>query len=88
MKQVLAIADQLGPLIQAARKSAGLSQTELASRLGVRQSRMSAMELDPGSIRLEQLITLSNALNLELQVQTKMRIPSDSASKDAVKAEW
>jgi len=88
MKQVLSIADQFGPLIQAARKSAGLTQTDLADRLGIKQSRVSAMELDPGSISLEQLMTICAALNLELQVQTKLRPRSDSASNSSIKAEW
>jgi HTH-type transcriptional regulator/antitoxin HipB len=70
VKQILSIADQAGPILQAARKSAGLSQTALARRLGISQSRMSAMELDPGSISLAQLLAMCSALNLELVVQT------------------
>jgi len=46
------------------------------------------MELDPGSISLEQLMTICAALNLELQVQTKLRPRSDSASNSSIKAEW
>lgn len=85
MKQVLSVADQVGPLVQAARKSAGLSQTALAGRLGLSQSRMSAMELDPSSINVEQLLALLSALNLELVVQTKPGANSDKAS---AKPEW
>ena len=85
MKQILSVPDQVGPLLQAARKSARLSQSALASRLGLSQSRMSAMELDPGSISLEQLLALFSALNLELLVQTKPRASSDTAS---AKPEW
>jgi HTH-type transcriptional regulator/antitoxin HipB len=71
VKQILSIADQAGPLLQAARKSVGLSRTALARRLGISQSRMSAMELDPGSISLAKLLAMCSALNLELLVQTK-----------------
>ena len=71
MKQVLSVADQLGPLLQAARKAAGLSQTALGSRLGISQSRVSAMELDPGSISLAQLLSMCSALGMELLVQTR-----------------
>jgi HTH-type transcriptional regulator/antitoxin HipB len=71
MKQIFALSSQLTPLLQAARKSAGLSQTELAMRLSLSQSRISAMELDPSSIRLDQLLTLCSVLHLELIVQTK-----------------
>jgi HTH-type transcriptional regulator/antitoxin HipB len=71
MQQILSISDQLAPLLQAARKSAGLSQTELARRLDLSQSRMSAMELDPASMRLDQLLSICATLQLELVVQTK-----------------
>ncbi len=71
MQQILSICDQLAPLLQAARKAAGLSQTELARRLDLSQSRMSAMELDPASIRLDQLLSISATLQLELVIQTK-----------------
>ncbi len=71
MKQVLSIADQFGALLHASRKSAGLSQTELARHLGLSQSRLSALELNASCIRLDQLLTLCSALDLELLVQTK-----------------
>lgn len=71
MQQILSVSDQLAPLLQAARKSAGLSQTELAKRLDLSQSRMSAMELDPASMRLDQLLSICAALQLELVVQSK-----------------
>jgi len=88
MKQILSVADQAGPLLQAARKSAGLSQTALARRLGISQSRMSAMELDPGSISLAQLLAMCSALRLELLVQTK-GLPDDARAETALtKPEW
>lgn len=71
MTQVLSLSRQLGPLLQSTRKSAGLSQTALAQRLGISQSRVSAMELDPGSISLEQLLALLAVLNHEVLVQPK-----------------
>lgn len=71
MKQILSLPRQLGPFLQSARKSAGLSQTALAQRLGISQSRISAMELDPGSINVEQLLALLAALNHEVLLQPK-----------------
>jgi HTH-type transcriptional regulator / antitoxin HipB len=71
MQQILSISDQIAPLLQAARKSAGLTQTELARRLDLSQSRMSAIELDPASMRLDQLLSICATLQLELVVQTK-----------------
>lgn len=71
MQQVLSIPSQLGVLLKAARKEAGLSQTQLAERLGISQSRMSHMELNPGSVSLEQLLALFGILGLEMLVGTK-----------------
>ena len=67
--QILSIPEQLTPLLQAARKSAGLSQTELARRLDLSQSRMSAIELCPASMRLDQFLALCATLGLELSIQ-------------------
>ena len=83
MKQILSLSKQLGPLIQSARKSAGLTQTELAQRLGISQSRMSAMELDPGTINVDQLLALLSALNHELVVQPKHGAVSERGSSTA-----
>lgn len=61
--------------------SAHSSQTALAQRLGISQSRISAMELDPGSIRAGQLFTLLAALNHEMLIQPKLRVGCDTAAK-------
>ena len=86
MQQILSLSDQLAPLLQAARKSAGLSQTELAKRLGLSQSRMSAMELDPASMRLDQLLSICATLQLELLVQTKGS--PDASQTSPTRQEW
>lgn len=80
MKQILSLSKQLGPILQSARKSAGLSQTELAQRLGISQSRLSAMERDPGSINVDQLLALLAALNHEVLVQPKNGIAEERGS--------
>jgi HTH-type transcriptional regulator / antitoxin HipB len=85
LKQILSIADQVAPLLRAARKSAGMNQTELAKRLNLSQSRLSAMELDPSSIRLDQLLMLCGVLQLELLVQAKSVSGNDTATSSS---EW
>ena len=80
MKQILSLPKQLGPLLQSARKSSGLTQAALAQRLGVSQSRISAMELDPGTINVEQLLALLSALNHELLVQPKTGASTERGS--------
>lgn len=86
MKQILSISAQLSPLLQAARKSAGLSQTDLAKRLSLSQSRMSALELDPASMRLDQLLSVCATLQLELVVQSK-GLPEQSSTRSPMQ-EW
>jgi len=86
MKQILTLPDQLSPVLQAARKSAKLTQSELAKRLDLSQSRMSAIELDPASMRLDQLLAICSSLQLELVVQTKEVPPKDTGGQHT--QEW
>lgn len=55
-------------MLQAARKSQGLTQSALASRIGLRQSRVSHLELHANEISMAQLLAWSAALGLELAV--------------------
>ncbi|CAG9174685.1 hypothetical protein LMG23994_02931 [Cupriavidus pinatubonensis] len=71
MKQVLSTPLQVRQVLQGARKAAGLNQSETAARLNISQSRMSHMELNPGSISVDQLLALMGVLGLELVVQEK-----------------
>lgn len=88
MKQVLSVASQAGPLLQAARKSVKLSQTELAAKLGLSQSRLSAMELNPGSINLDQLLALFSALDIELIVQSRQPPGDGLKVAERARPEW
>jgi HTH-type transcriptional regulator/antitoxin HipB len=76
MRQVLSTPSQLGPLLKSGRRAAGLSQTELARRMGISQSRISHMELHPESVSLDQLLTLFGLLGIELMVQSKSDAPA------------
>lgn len=84
MEHLISTGPQLGRLLQSARRAAGLSQTDLAARIGVSQSRLSAMEIQPESIRAEQLLALAGALGLELVMRPVH--PPDTAAGTAV--EW
>ena len=86
MQQIISLADQLTPILQAARKAAGLSQTDLAQRMDLSQSRMSVMELDPSSIALDQLLRLCASLQLELVVQSKA--PPALGASTTASMEW
>jgi len=76
MRQVLSTPSQLGPLMKSGRRAAGLSQTELARRMGISQSRISHMELHPESVNLDQLLALFGLLGMELMVQSKSGAPA------------
>ena len=76
MRQLLATPSQLGPLLKSGRRAAGLSQAELANRMGISQSRISHMELHPESVSLEQLLALFGLLGMELMVQSKSDAPA------------
>lgn len=71
MNQLLSVPSHVGLVLRAARKSAKLSQKQLAAKLGLSQNRLSELETDPGSMRVDQLLALLSALGLELQVQTR-----------------
>lgn len=81
-------AAQLPPLLQAFRKEVGLTQTEVALRLGVSQQTYSAMERNADRVGTASLLKLLNILGVELTLGTPSRGttttagPSGQASTD------
>jgi len=71
MKRTLINPHQLAQILRTARRAKGLSQAQAASRVGLSQSRLSAMELNPDSITSGQLFALLAMYGLELTVQTR-----------------
>jgi HTH-type transcriptional regulator/antitoxin HipB len=61
-------AEQLPPLLQAFRKQAGLTQAEVALRLGVTQQTYSAMERNADKVGTARLLKLLNILGVELSL--------------------
>ena len=82
--QVLATPSQLGHLLQAARKAQGMTQSALAGRLGLSQSRVSHLELHAQELSVEQLLAWCAALGLELVVGPR----SGQAPSSTVQADW
>ena len=72
-------AAQLPPLLQAFRKEVGLTQTEVALRLGVSQQTYSAMERNADRVGAASLLKLLNILGVELTLGT----PSTGTSPTA-----
>ena len=63
--------DQLSTHLKALRHACGMSQGELAKRLGLSQSRLARIEGKPESIRVDQLLQLLNAMDVSLVLATK-----------------
>jgi HTH-type transcriptional regulator / antitoxin HipB len=73
-------AAQVGATLAARRKHLGLTQEQVAARVGLSQNRLSVLESRPETLTVDQLIALLNVLGLE------MRIEERSAAKS--KVEW
>ncbi len=69
--QSLRTSAQLGMLLRSARKARKVTQGQLALRMGVSQSRVSQLELQPGDMTVDQLLSACAALGLELKVGEK-----------------
>lgn len=81
--QILATASQLGSVLQAARKAKGLTQSALAGRIGLSQSRVSHLELNSKELSVEQLLAWCAALGLELAIGRRGgHAPSSSVQTD------
>lgn len=68
VSHALVTAVQLGAVLQAARKAQGLTQSALAARIGLSQSRVSHLELNAHEMSVEQLLAWCAALGLELTI--------------------
>jgi HTH-type transcriptional regulator/antitoxin HipB len=85
MQQAIATPYQMGQILAAGRRRAGLTQAQAASRLGVSQSRISTLEADSSALTLNQLLTLFGAYELQLQVLDK---GSSAPTPTASAPEW
>jgi len=71
MQQPISTPNQAGQILLSRRKALRLSQQEVAAQLDIAQSRLSALEEDPGRLSLSRLIALANILGLELLIQDR-----------------
>jgi HTH-type transcriptional regulator/antitoxin HipB len=71
---------QLKQYLKSLRKSRKVTQTELAQRLGVVQSRVADIEANPGAISVEQLLQILAVLNAQLVVQDASAVSTASPS--------
>jgi len=70
---------QLAPLLRALRKQQGLTQAELARRLGITRQAVTALELRPETATFERLMKVWALLGLEVSLQTRASaLPTDT----------
>jgi len=76
--------EQLPALLQAFRKQAGLTQAEVALRLGVTQQTISALERNAETVSAERLMRLLSILGVELT----LRKPGEARSGISGSPSW
>jgi HTH-type transcriptional regulator/antitoxin HipB len=64
---------QIGNLIRSARKGRGLSQGALGSKAGLRQETISLIENGNEAARLETILKVLSALDLELRIAPRAK---------------
>ncbi|CCD41166.1 unnamed protein product [Candidatus Paraburkholderia kirkii UZHbot1] len=84
MQQVIATIGQMGHVLAAGRRRAGLTQAQAAARLGISQSRISTLERDSRALTLDQLLAMFGAYGLQLLVQER----PDPSLIEANEADW
>ena len=71
MMQRARTAKQIGAIIRRARRNAGLTQTELGKRIGLRQATVSKLEAGQPATRLSTLLDVLTALRLEIIIDKR-----------------
>ncbi|MCH1931509.1 helix-turn-helix domain-containing protein [Shewanella sp. A25] len=71
---------QLSNYLKDVRLSQKLSQTKVASKVGIRQDTVSSFEQNPASTKLDTLFKLLSSLNLELEIKPRLTDADSSQS--------
>lgn len=71
MSQSARTAKQIGAIIRRVRRSAGLTQTDLGNRIGLRQATISRLEKGEDETRLSTLLDALSALGLEIIIDKR-----------------
>ncbi|WP_306027951.1 helix-turn-helix domain-containing protein [Stappia sp. MMSF_3263] len=62
---------QIGSVLRRARKKRGMSQADLGSRAGLRQGTVSLIENGNPGVRIETLLAVLAALDLEFRIEPR-----------------
>jgi HTH-type transcriptional regulator/antitoxin HipB len=71
MADVARSPEQIGNAIRRARKNAGMSQSDLGEKTGLRQGTISQIEKGHPATKLETILMILAALNLEFQMNER-----------------
>ncbi|WP_312526170.1 helix-turn-helix transcriptional regulator [Comamonas sp.] len=80
--------EQLPQLLKAFRKTAKLTQSDVALRLGVTQQTVSAMERNAESVSAERLMKLMSILGAELVLRLRPTSSSDVSTDTHAVDSW
>lgn len=80
--------EQLPALLQAFRKEAGLTQKEVALRLGVTQQTYSALERNADTVGAARLLRLLGILDVDLVLRKKGSPRAVTSQNDKSNASW
>jgi transcriptional regulator with XRE-family HTH domain len=75
----IANGEQLRAYLRALRKTRGMTQQDLANRLGVTRPRVWKIEQAPGDVTLTNLLSVLTALGVQLTVHDPQDSPQDKA---------
>ena len=78
---------QLRPILVGFRKSAGLTQAQLAARLGITQQSYAQLEANPSAASVERLLKVLNALGVRMMLSLDERDARAEAADPASDAE-
>lgn len=78
--------EQLPILLKAFRKQAGLTQGQLAARLGITQQTLSALERNANKVSADRLLQLLSLLGVDMLLQA--RDHASGIRPEAGGAEW
>lgn len=88
MDYPVALISQLQQYLRSLRKSRGLTQAQLAERLGVGQSRVADIEANPGVVSVDQLLQVVALLGAQLVVRdgqpASEPVPAPGARRKAI----
>ena len=81
-------AEQLPALLKAFRKAAGLTQGEVAARLGVTQQTLSALERNAQKVSAERLLHLLGILGVDMVLQEKPASSGNESQPTEETSQW